>query len=297
MLENLERFLKEKDVEYTENFEISRLSYIGVGGRAKIVAYPDDTDKLTSLLLRLNELGISYRVVGRMTNLLASELGYDGVLISTVRLNGISPMGELLFSECGANTSELVRIMAARGYGGAEGLCSVPGTVGGAVAGNAGAFGSEISDIFVSGRFFHSEKGIVNLVLKDMEFGYRSSRLSDGSLVFLDGIFRFERADSESIKNKISLFKEQRSNTQPTDKRSLGCIFKRHNGVSAAYYIDRCGLKGYTVGGASVSQKHAGFIINSGGATSDDIMRLVSIIKEKVYLEFGVVLSEEIKYL
>ena len=293
----LREFLKEKDIKSRVDYPLSRLSSIGIGGSAALIAYPEDTESMCRLISLASSVGASYRVVGGMTNILPSDDGFVGLVISTVRLNRMERTENLLYAECGALTSGAVLHMADEGYGTAEGLASIPGTVGGAVMGNAGAFGVEISELFTEGTFFSPSTGFVVFKKKDLSFGYRTLTLPYDDLVFLSGVFEFREKSRNEIMAKILENREKRKATQPLGKPSLGSIFKAVNGVGAGYYIDKAGLKGFSVGGARVSEKHAGFIINEGGATSFDVKALIKIIKTRVREHFGVKLTEEIKYM
>ena len=297
MLNEIEDLLKKQDVEYKKDVPLSKLSSMGVGGDAALAVYPDSIERLCGFISLLRERSIKHRVVGRMTNILPPDGRYDGVLVLTTRINRFRREDKLLFAECGADLSRVIGFMAYQGYGGAEGLSSIPGTVGGAVSGNAGAFGADISDVFIKGRFLSPMKGIVELSKDQVSFAYRSCGASLNGYIFLDGVFEFREIASSDILAKIRELKDRRARMQPTGSKSLGSIFKRVGDTSAGYYIDKAGLKGLKVGGALVSEKHAGFIINLGNATCEDISKLIGIIKKEVYSSFGVELIEEIKYL
>ena len=180
--------------------------------------------------------------------------------------------------------------------GGLEGLFGIPGTVGGMVRQNAGAFGYEVKDRFVLARCYFPDTGdIAELSPRDMEFTYRGSILSRKGAILLCATFDFIYKKRDEILREIREYRDKRLLTQPLDKPSLGSVFKRHQGVGAGYYIDKLGLKGFSIGGACVSDKHAGFIINTGGATADDYLKLVDYVKSAVYSAFGIELEEEIE--
>ena len=255
----------------------------------RAVAYPDSEEKLIRLVMTLSDLEIPYKVVGGMTNLLVKNGEYDGVVVKTDKIKTKHEAENELTLGCGVR-------MASRGLGGMEGLAGIPGTVGGMVKQNAGAFGYEISDRFLSARCYLPESGkTVVFSRDDMAFSYRHSALSDSYAVLLSATFEPTVAPPKGIVKRINELREQRLRSQPIDYPSLGSVFKRHNGISAGFYIDRAGLKGASVGGAQVSRKHAGFIINRGGATSDDFLRLIELIKERGYADFSVELKEEIE--
>ena len=177
-----------------------------------------------------------------------------------------------------------------------EGLFGIPGTVGGMVRQNAGAFGYEISDRFKCATCYHPyTQSISNYSKDDMQFSYRDSILRNNSAILLNATFELIEKKRNDILAEIAEYKERRVTTQPLEYPSLGSIFKRYNGISAGYYIDRAGLKGHCIGGACVSSKHAGFIVNKGGATAEDYLKLIEYVKDKVYSVFGIELEEEIE--
>lgn len=230
-----------------------------------------------------------------MSNLLIKNGVYNGVIIKTDKLQTKSLAESKLTLLCGARMSNAIHSMAALGLGGMEGLAGIPGTVGGMVKQNAGAFGYETADRFISAEcYLANEKRIATFSKEDMRFAYRSSALSD-SIVMISATFDLMTFSPERIHSRMNDIKEKRRASQPLEFPSLGSIFKRCNGQSAGYYIDRVGLKGASVGGAEVSKKHAGFIINKGGATADDFLRLIDLVKRRVYAELGIELEEEIE--
>ena len=230
-----------------------------------------------------------------MTNLLVKDGIYNGVIIKTDKLQTKSLAESTISISCGARMGPLIRSMARQGLGGMEGLAGIPGTVGGMVRQNAGAFGYEVADRFVSAEcYLVGKKKIVTLSKEDMCFTYRSSVLSD-STVLLSATFDLIPCPSECILDRIDDIQRKRRASQPLEYPSLGSTFKRCNGQSAGFYVDRAGLKGVRIGGAEVSEKHAGFIINIGGATADDFLKLIDLVKSRVYAVFGIELEEEIE--
>ena len=262
---------------------------------ARCVVYPDTREKLVEILSYLHGQQTPYKVIGGMTNLLVKNGVYNGVIIKTDKLRAKSLAETELTLLCGARMGHIIRSMASLGLGGMEGLAGIPGTVGGMVRQNAGAFGYETADRFIEAEcYLVGKKKIVTLSKEDMCFTYRSSVLSD-STVLLSATFDLIPCPSECILDRIYDIQRKRRASQPLEFPSLGSTFKRCKGQSAGYYVDRAGLKGASVGGAEVSEKHAGFIINKGGATADDFLRLIELVKERVYAEFGIELEEEIE--
>ena len=251
---------------------------------------------LVDLINVLGENYIPHFVAGRMSNVLIRNGRYDGVLIITTKIKGKSRAENLVTLSCGEILTPAILSLAYEDLGGLEGLSGIPGTVGGMVRQNAGAFGYEVKDRFKEALcYVRSVSEIRRFEKDDMRFSYRDSILAGGNAILLCATFDLLRKKREDILSEINRYREHRLSTQPTDHPSLGSVFMRYNGVSAGYYIDRAGLKGAFLGGARVSEKHAGFIINTGGATADDYLGLINFVKDRVYSVFGVELEEEIQ--
>lgn len=291
-------FMAEKEVEYKRDHLIKDFSSVRIGGTAFVLAFPDTEEKLISLIRYLNGNNIKYKVVGKMTNILASDEGYDGVIVFTLKLTHYSFDGCAVCAECGALFSLVIARAAQHALGGREALSGIPGTVGGMIYSNAGAFGMEMSDFVESARVYDvSEDKILALTNDEMKFSYRKSIFSEKEYILINARILFEKKETERILSDIKEYREKRLSTQPHEYPSLGSIFKRNKDTSAGELIDSLKLKGYSVGGAAVSEKHAGFIVNRGGATGKDFQLLIAFIKEKVLEEFGVLLEEEVEYL
>lgn len=262
---------------------------------ADAVAYPEDEEKLITVIETLRSFQIPYIVAGRLSNVLFRSTRYKGVIINTAKFTTKYEAEKLVELACGTSLPKIIREMADIGLGGMEGLYGIPGTVGGMVRQNAGAFNYEISDTFLSARCYYPTTGAVKTLEKDdMNFSYRHSVLANTDLILLSAKFLFVPKDKRSIFEEIAEYSHIRRSTQPIGSPSLGSVFKRVGNISAAYYIDRSGMKGLCVGGAKVSEKHAGFIVNNGDATANDYLTLIDIIKEKVLKLYGIELEEEI---
>ena len=291
-------FFLDSTIEIRLNVPMAHYSSVKIGGEAAIVAFPKNEADLINSIRFLHDNSIKYRLVGRMTNILPKDEYYDGVVVSTRKIKGIQLNGELITAECGVTLPTLVNTALAHSLGGAEALSGIPGSIGGAIYSNAGAFGSEISDFIVDARLYSIE-GAEHLTLtsEELAFSYRNSALKGSKMVLLSARLRFCPSTRENIKNKLGEVKTRRAMTQPLEYPSLGSVFKRCGGMSAAKLIDECGLKGFTIGGASVSLKHSGFIVNLGGATEKDFNDLIALIKKTVFDKFSVRLTEEIEHL
>ena len=289
-------FLKMNEVEYKENLRLCDFSSVKIGGTASIVLFPDTDRKLITALDFLWKNKIDYKVIGRLTNVLISNDVKNIVFIKTDKLRGINKFDKTIRLYTGERISSLTSLFIKEGIASFCSLSGIPGSVGGMVRNNAGAYGIVISDIIESAVAYSpikSEK--ILLSVEDMSFGYRESIFQHSDLVLLYADFKIVPDIQESIQKRYLEIKEKRLQSQPLSYPSLGSVFKRPSGDYAARLIDAAGLKGVSIGGASVSEKHAGFIINTGNASFEDFRMLAEYIKRAVYEKFGVWLEEEIE--
>ena len=298
MSQGFVEFLKQWDVEYIQEFDLSSISTMGVGGKAKYLVKPDNENRLIKALDFAIEKNLKYTVVGGMSNILPRDEYYNGVVISTSKLQSYCVAENVVTVGAGFKLSELIIKASKLGLGGAEALFGIPGSVGGAVYGNAGAYGYSISDFLKEARVYNPKtKEILNLSNENMLFSYRESCVKRSPLIILSASFCFEKKSEEQVKANFSKYLAMRKSSQPYGRRSLGSIFKRAGDIPTSRLIDEIGLKGYRVGGAQVSEKHAGFIINTGGATAKDVRDLILEIKRRLFLECGLSPEEEIQYM
>ncbi len=298
MLRCFTEFLKKHDVEYVESFDISSVSSIGIGGKACLAVMPNDADKLIKVLDFIISNRIKYKIVGQMSNILPSDALYDGVLVLTRKMQGYSVAENVLTVNCGAKLSSVLSRIAKINLGGMEELFGIPGSVGGMVLGNAGAYGKSILDFFVDAEIYSPSKKCVSLFdCSQMNFSYRNSSIKNTDNVLLSARFSLDYVPYEIIKEKMKDVISKRKKAQPYFAKSLGSIFLRCGDIPTSLMIDRLGLKGYRIGGAEISTKHAGFIINKENASSEDVKALISFVKEKISSFYGVMPKEEIEYL
>ena len=292
--EDFKTFLKIKKVKFKEKQLLSQISHIGIGGEFPLLILPESTDELVGVLSYLVNYNIDFKLVGRMTNILPMDDNYGGVIVKTDDINRFYRNGEVLSAECGCSLPKLALSACSFGLGGLEALSGIPGSVGAGVCGNAGAFGKEISDIFLSARLYSPTKDeFYTVVYGDMDFKYRSSAYLGGDTVLLTADFALTPTPSDVIKLNMDKYRSERILKQPCGYRTLGSVFKRPLGDYASRMIDECGLRGYRIGGARISPKHAGFIENIGGATAKDYKELVELSRAKVLSKFGVLLDLE----
>ena len=267
-----------------------------IGGNASVILYPSELTDLLESINYLTKHKIKYYVFGLGTNLLVTDSNLDYVLIKLGRnFNHISVMEDKIIAYSGASVNSICMLAYNNALSGMEGLFGIPGTIGGAVLMNAGAFNYCTADVvttvvaLVDGKL---------KVFDNIKFDYRYSMFQDiDNCVILQVELKLNFADKAQIKEKMDSVMEQRKQTQPLDKPSAGSVFKRCEGVVVSKKIDELGLKGLTVGGAMVSEKHAGFIVNNRNASCKDVKQLINIIKQKFEQQCNVKLTDEIKYL
>ena len=292
----ISKYFEKYGLEYKRNFSTSRLSSIKAGGCAKYIVYPKSTDEaVLSIKLSKSLLG-KYKIIGGCTNTFFSDEGFNGAIICTKKLNREEFCDFNVIAEAGASLTAVIKKAAENGIKLCNGLFGIPGTVGGAIRNNAGAYNSSVSDILVQGVFYDvALDKIKRLDKSDLLFSYRDSLLQREDLVFLSGVFKGEKSDKHSFAKEIKIITERRRFSQPTEP-SLGSFFKRTENVIPAALIDRAGLKGIRKGGAEVSTKHAGFIINTGTATATDINTLANNIENAIFEKYGVILKREAEF-
>lgn len=292
-------FLKMNDVEYKERLRLDGISPIRIGGEASVVAYPDSVEKLTRFSDFLKNTEIKHKIVGRMSNILFPDEKFDGIIIRTDRLSQYRIDRNILTVFCGASLPLISCALCKAGLSGFEQLSGIPGSIAGAIIGNAGAFGREIADRLLDVRYYDYVYGdVLTLSRNEAEFAYRSSGFKRMNAVVISARFSLNYSDTLSIKGEMDRCRQIRKSTQPTKQPSLGSTFKRPGeNIYAAKLIDECGLKGYGIGGAQVSQKHAGFIVNTGGATAKEYVDLSDHVAGCVLDRFGIHLEREVEVL
>lgn len=283
-----------RHVPAVQDFLLSKNTTIGIGGRAPLAFYPRSCDEICEVLAVLAEYDMPFQILGNGSNVLASDAGYSGVIVKTDNLTAIRAEGEIMAAESGASIASILAAAKEIGLGGLSFMAGIPASLGGALFMNAGARGHYIGSEVVSVNVFEEGK-ICILSAKDCKFSYKHTRFMENSSIILSARLRFRSQSPQAVSDEIQETLAFRS-ALPKG-RSMGCVFKNGPSYSAGELIDRVGLKGVRCGGAIVSSQHANFIINCGGATSEDVMRLICIIKEKVLSETGVELAEEIRYI
>ena len=268
-----------------------------IGGNARVMVFPGSVRELSAVLSACGELNLPPRILGAGTNVLPPDEGIDGVVICLKdKFDGMERLDETSIRVSAGVTMTRAAVFAANlGLSGMEFAHGIPGTVGGGVYMNAGAYGGEIKDICVSVDVMDRQGRIRTLSNGEMAFSYRHTMLEGSELIVVSAVIRLVKAEPAAVKEKMRELMARRSASQPLDMPSAGSAFKRPVGGYAAALIDRAGLKGYRVGGAAISEKHAGFAVNLGDATAEDVRELLSRVSDKVFEQSGIRLEPEIR--
>ena len=280
-----------------ENVTLAPYTTMRTGGPAALFAEPRNAQQLAHVHQWAQEKGLSLLILGNGSNLLIADSGFDGLVIHLGRaLSEVSVFANTLTAQAGASLAAAARAAAQASLTGLEFAAGIPGSIGGAVCMNAGAYGGEMSQVVSSAAVLFPDEGIRTLTGEALGFSYRHSLLTDcPDGVVLSAVFRLRSGDPAAIKAKMDELMTRRKTSQPLEYPSAGSTFKRPEGHYAAALIDQCGLKGLTVGGAQVSEKHAGFVINTGHATCADVTALMAEIQARVLDATGVRLDPEVK--
>lgn len=277
---------------------MSRHTTFRIGGPAAIFCRPGNAAALSDTVQACLEAEVPYSILGNGSNVLVSDEGFPGVVIQLFRnMDALRVRGCLIEAEAGALLARIAHLAAKEGLTGLEFASGIPGTLGGALVMNAGAYGGEMKDVVREAVVMKQDGELLRLSKKELELGYRSSIIAKKGYLVLSALLELEKGDPEAIETRMKELKEARLQKQPLEYASAGSTFKRPQGHFAGKLIMDAGLRGYTVGGAQVSEKHCGFVINRGGATAGDVLQLVKDVQKKVQEQFGVDLELEVKLL
>ena len=293
-LKAFEEFCVKEKIEYKSFESMCNHTSFKIGGPADIFVNIGETDKLKKAILKLKELDLPYFVIGKGSNLLVSDKGIDGVVISLANFDGIEVCDDVISAGAGASLAAVCVAAANNSLTGLEFAYGIPASVGGALFMNAGAYGGEMADAVISAEFV-SEKGEAGEIsLSEMQLGYRTSIFKNSKKIITKVNFKLKKGDSAEIRAAMDDFLSRRKSKQPLEFPSAGSTFKRPVGYFAGALIEKNNLKGFSIGGAEVSSKHAGFVINSGNATCEDVKKLMQHIRETVLKSDNVELHPEV---
>ena len=279
------------------NEPLKKHTTYGIGGPADLMIFPKNKQDLIKIIKIINENKIQLTILGSGSNVLVSDDGIRGVVISLKNsLKQIEVADNILYAECGTMLGKIVKYAVKNHLIGLENLNGVPGTLGGALIMNAGAWGGEISENLVHVELINSKSEVKKIQKKDLNFSYRQSSF-DKDDILLSAKFNLKKADKNIIKENFMVAQSGRKKSQPLNKRSAGSLFKNPKNSSAGKLLDDAGLKGFSIGDAKISEKHANFFINDGNASSSDMLMLIKKAHQKVKDRFNVNLSLEVRLL
>ncbi len=298
--QNLKTLVKEPSKIFWEE-PMKKHTTIKIGGPAEALVKVYDVGTLENIMTFAKRENIPVTILGNGSNILVLDKGIKGITlniqIEKLEMENDNETNTTVTVGAGNKLSVLAYKLSDQSLSGMEELSGIPGTVGGAVYMNAGANGKEIKDIITKIIYLDENGQKKEMSVEEAEFSYRHSIFSEKEFIILEVIMTFEKGNKEEIQEKMKQYAESRKANQPLEYPNSGSTFKRGKGFITAKLIDECGLKGFSIGGAEVSKKHAGFIVNKGNATAEDVLSLIKYIKEKVYVEFGEEIQLEMKIL
>ena len=296
-MKEITEFAKNNNIPYSTDEPMSKHTTFKIGGKAKLMLFVESEEQVASAVKECKKYNQRYIAVGNGSNLLVSDDGIDAVVIEMGK--GFSDVrlieDETVYAESGAQLMKVCRFALEHGLSGLEFAYGIPGSCGGAAFMNAGAYGGEMKDVLVSVTYLTREGEIVTEDAANLDLSYRHSIFEENGGCILSAKFHLKRGDSAAIKARMDELMQKRVDKQPLDKPSAGSTFKRPAGAFAAALIDQCGLRGYRHGGAAVSDKHCGFVVNLGGATCADVLALCDEVRAIVKEKTGYDLEKEIR--
>ena len=295
-MKELEKIISKDKIKTNE--DMSKHTSFKTGGKADYYIKAESKEEISNIIKYTKQNKIPLHIIGNGSNILVSDKGIKGIVLK-IDLHGINIQeqenGVIITVAAGEKVMALAQTLLQNSITGFEELSGIPGTIGGAVKMNAGAHGREMKDIVLSTTYINEDGKIYELTNEEQEFTYRHSTFFEHKYIILETKLLLQKGDRKQIEEKMNEFIQWRKDKQPLEFPSAGSTFKRGDNFITAKLIDECGLKGYTIGGAQVSEKHAGFIINKGNATSQDIFELIKYTKKKVFEKFKVRIEEEIE--
>lgn len=271
-------------------------TYFKIGGPADIIVLPASIEEIAEVIKLCKDNDTEYFVIGNGTNLLVSDKGIRGVVIKIDEdFNNIEITENKIKAQAGCLVSKVAKLALKHSLTGFEGCSGIPGSIGGAVAMNAGAYGDEIKDVITRVKCIDGNGNVLEYSNEEMNFGYRHSRVQEDDLIVVEAEMELQKGDYEEIKKHMDELTVKRNTKQPIDMPSAGSTFKRPEGDYAARLIDVSGLRGVRYGDAQVSEKHCGFVVNLGNATCDDVMNLIRFIKKTVKDKYDIELEPEVR--
>ncbi|MCM1025916.1 MAG: UDP-N-acetylmuramate dehydrogenase [Roseburia sp.] len=296
VLQALKKFVPEENISLRE--PMAAHTTFRVGGPADCFLQLENTDQLIHVQKYLRLVGVPFYILGNGSNILVGDMGYSGVILQIgQRMSGIETEGCRIRAQAGAALAQVARTAMEQGLTGLEFASGIPGTVGGGIVMNAGAYGGELSDVTERVTVVNRDDEVMELDNETMEFGYRTSVVRANALTVTEAVFRLKAGSREQIREKMEELAARRREKQPLEFPSAGSTFKRPTGYFAGKLIMDAGLRGYQSGGARVSDKHCGFVVNTGNATAQDVADVIHEVQDRVKEKFHVELEPEIQFL
>ena len=294
-MDNYIKLLEEKNIgKILKNEPLKKYNTYKIGGKAKLVVFPKNVDKLIELLKIIKDNNIKYKVIGKGSNLIFSDKDYDGIIMKLDEFNNLKIDGEKVIVGAGYSMVTLSLKCANLGLSGLEFAGGIPGSVGGAIFMNAGAYKTDISDVVSEIKVIDDNLNLITMKKEELDFNYRSSFLQKHkNYICVEATLIMEKDNIQIIKEKMNNRKQRRIDTQPLDYPSAGSVFRNPLEVPAGKLIEDANLKGKKIGGAMVSPKHANFIINTGNASATDVRDLIKYVKDEIKKQTGIELREE----
>lgn len=289
--------LKELSIkgELLENQALSDYTFTRTGGKADILAFPEREADLKTLILWAGKNQVPVTILGNASNLIVKDGGIEGLVIILTEMKDIEINATTVRAQAGARLIDVSEMAGEKSLTGLEFACGIPGSIGGAVYMNAGAYGGEVSDVIESVRVMNWQGEVYDVGLADCHFSYRHSGFQDGKAIILGVTFKLKKGNLTEILNKMKDLTFQRQSKQPLEYPSCGSVFKRPSGYFTGQLIQEAGLQGYQIGGAQVSKKHAGFIVNIDNATASDYIQLIQYIQKVIWNRNQVALEPEVR--
>ncbi len=294
-MEEFISFLTDNAIDYILNAEMSQFTTLKIGGKADVLVQPSSVYELKEIIKTAKNLNINLTFIGNGSNILVRDKGVRGAVIKFGKnFAEYSVCNEVIEVLSGISMAKIAIVAAENSLTGFEFASGIPGTIGGGIVMNAGAYKGELADVVFEVDALCADGEIRTFDRETLDFSYRHSCFTGTDMLVLKAKIKLKKGNKEEIVARINELSQKRRTTQPLEYPSAGSAFKRPKDGYAAAMIDSCGLKGFSVGGAEVSTKHAGFVINKGGATAKDVTDLLNAVKEKVYAKFGTMLEPEI---
>ncbi|KOY73549.1 UDP-N-acetylenolpyruvoylglucosamine reductase [Apilactobacillus kunkeei DSM 12361 = ATCC 700308] len=287
--------IKMEKIKLLKNEPLSKYTFTETGGPADLVAFPKNTEEVRELLAMTKRDNLPITVLGNASNLIIKDGGIRGLVIILTEMNEITSHDDLVIAQAGARYIDTTIVAQQHGLTGMEFAAGIPGSIGGAVFMNAGAYGGETAEVIESVTVLTPENEIKTLSNSELDFGYRHSAVQDQDDIVLEATFKLSTGDKDEIQAEMDRLNELRESKQPLDLPSCGSVFKRPEGYFAGKLIHDAGLQGYQSGGAQVSKKHAGFIVNIDNATATDYLNVIKHVQETVYAKNKVHLETEVR--